>query len=59
MSALQRFVDLGYMRGIVSQLEIIEHADPAHLPLVARLRSLAQRFEFDAINALLKEAPHV
>jgi signal transduction histidine kinase len=59
LSALQRFVDLGYLRGIVSQLEIIERADPGHLPLVARLRSLAQRFEFDAINALLKEAPHV
>ncbi len=55
LAALQRFVELGYVRGIAAQLDALERADAAHGPFVARLRGLAQRFEFDAIQALLRQ----
>ena len=56
LSALQRSLRLGHVRGIGRQLDAIEAADPAHAAFVARLRLLARQFRYDAMNDLLSKA---
>jgi hypothetical protein len=49
-------VSLGHVRGIGRQIDAIEAADPAHAAFAERLRLLARRFQFDAMNDILSKA---
>ncbi len=54
--ALNDMVNLGYYRGIVGKLDQIEAANPQCAAFVARLRTLAREFQFDAITRILRKA---
>jgi signal transduction histidine kinase/CheY-like chemotaxis protein/purine-cytosine permease-like protein len=56
LEALGELVNLGYVRGIVKKLDEIEAGDAATAAFVARLRALAQGFELDALQGVLREA---
>jgi hypothetical protein len=55
LRALAELVQLGYYRGIVSQLERIASGDAAYGPFVERMRGLAREFRFDAMTASIEE----
>jgi signal transduction histidine kinase/purine-cytosine permease-like protein/DNA-binding NarL/FixJ family response regulator len=46
---LREAVQLGYYRGILNQLDLIERNDAAMRPYCLRMRELAQQFQFDAM----------
>ena len=54
--ALQAVIDLGYLRGIIRQLDEIEAAEPACLAFVQHMRGLARQFQLDAMSGLLRQA---
>jgi signal transduction histidine kinase/purine-cytosine permease-like protein/ActR/RegA family two-component response regulator len=56
LRALQEAVSLGHVRGIGRQIDAIEAADAAHAAFAERLRLLARRFQYGAMNDLLKKA---
>lgn len=56
LRALRDAVSLGHVRGIGRQIDAIEAADPAHAAFAERLRLLARRFQFDAMNDILSKA---
>jgi signal transduction histidine kinase/CheY-like chemotaxis protein/purine-cytosine permease-like protein len=56
LRALQELLGLGYMRGVQNKLDEIEAADAAAARFVARLRAMAQRFELDALQAVVNQA---
>jgi signal transduction histidine kinase/CheY-like chemotaxis protein/purine-cytosine permease-like protein len=58
LQALRVLVGQGFMRGIQKKLDEIEAADGAAVAFVARLRTLAQRFELDALGAAVERALH-
>jgi hypothetical protein len=49
---------LGYLRGILNRLERLVQAQPQAKAWAAQVASLARRYEFESINALLLE-PHI
>jgi signal transduction histidine kinase/CheY-like chemotaxis protein/purine-cytosine permease-like protein len=53
LRALHEVIALGYYRGVLRQLDAIERLGPAHAPLVAHLRGLAQQFDLDAMSRLV------
>jgi signal transduction histidine kinase/purine-cytosine permease-like protein/DNA-binding NarL/FixJ family response regulator len=53
LRALAEQVDTGYVRGILQQLERIEHDEPASAAWVAALRELARGFRLDEMGARL------
>lgn len=53
LDALRKQIALGYVRGIVRQLDAIAALDPAHAGFVNALRTLAARFDLDAMSAFL------
>jgi signal transduction histidine kinase/CheY-like chemotaxis protein/purine-cytosine permease-like protein len=55
--ALQSLIDLGYLRGIVRQLDEIEASQPACRAFVQQMRALARQFQLDAMSGLLRQAP--
>jgi len=57
LAALQEVVQLGYLRGIMNQLDQIEAAEPACAPLVAQWRDSARQFRFEAIGRQPAVAP--
>jgi hypothetical protein len=56
--ALREAISLGYLRGILNRLERLVQAQPQAKAWAAQVASLARRYEFESINALLLE-PHV
>jgi signal transduction histidine kinase/purine-cytosine permease-like protein/FixJ family two-component response regulator len=56
LQALQDQVELGYVRGIMRRLDLIEAEEPACQAFVDRLRPLARQFQLDAIHTILKQA---
>lgn len=59
MDALREFIRLGYMRGILKQLDEIDALDPIHRPFTTTIRHYAARFQLDAMaNHVRKAARH-
>jgi CheY-like chemotaxis protein len=58
LEALHALVEQGFVRGIQKKLDEIEAADSGAAGFVARLRTLAQRFEIDALGAAVERALH-
>lgn len=56
LRALDGLVRIGYVRGIVAELDRIESADPRCAAFVARARALARDFRLDALAAALDAA---
>jgi signal transduction histidine kinase/purine-cytosine permease-like protein/DNA-binding NarL/FixJ family response regulator len=56
--ALEQVIALGYLRGIVQQLDTIERAAPATASFVAHMRELARSFQLDAMSGVLRKADH-
>ncbi|MFM2450960.1 MAG: hypothetical protein RIS44_3410, partial [Pseudomonadota bacterium] len=57
-SRLVQVIALGYLRGIVQQLDSIERAAPATASFVAHMRELARSFQLDAMSGVLRKADH-
>ncbi len=56
LRALRQLIAVGYLRGVQHKLDEIEAADAAAARFVARLRAMAQRFELDALRAVVDQA---
>ena len=56
IKALQAVIDLGYLRGINSQLDQIEAAQPECRPFVQHMRGLARQFQLEAMSGVLHQA---
>lgn len=52
---LDEFARLGYLKGLLVELDAIVQAEPQAAAWAERARELARRFEFDALRALLAE----
>lgn len=55
LRALRSVIDLGYLRGIVRQLDEIAAAEPGCEAFVQHMRGLARQFQLEAMSALLRE----
>lgn len=55
LDALADAVDMGYVRGILEQLDAIEALDPRYAGFAAQVRTMAQAFQFDAIMRLISQ----
>lgn len=55
VDALRELIDLGYLRGILNKLDAIEALDPVHAEFVSVMRALADRFQFDAMQEILRK----
>ncbi|WP_043421667.1 hybrid sensor histidine kinase/response regulator [Azonexus hydrophilus] len=58
VSALEEAINLGYLRGILTQLAEIEKLDARHGEFVRVLRELARQFQFDAMKEILRKSAH-
>ncbi len=56
VQALQTVIDLGYLRGILRQLDKIEAEDRRCVPFVMQMRALARSFQLEAMSGLLRQA---
>ncbi|NPC54801.1 hybrid sensor histidine kinase/response regulator [Caenimonas soli] len=56
LKSLQDVVQLGYYRGILNQLDVIEAAQPESASFAAAMRELARQFQFEAMSRRLAEA---
>jgi signal transduction histidine kinase/CheY-like chemotaxis protein/purine-cytosine permease-like protein len=56
LAALGELIDLGYMRGILNKLDEIEKLADVHGEFVRVLRSLAGRFQFEAMKEVLRKS---
>jgi CheY-like chemotaxis protein len=56
LAPLREAVQLGYYRGILNQLDVMERADAAAKPFCLRMRELAQQFQFDAMLRAMDDA---
>jgi hypothetical protein len=56
--ALLQVIELGYLRGVVQQLDAIEKADPTTASFIAHMRELALSFQLDAMMGVLRKADH-
>jgi signal transduction histidine kinase/CheY-like chemotaxis protein/purine-cytosine permease-like protein len=55
LDALADPVEMGYVRGILEQLDRIEAADARYRPFTERVRQMAGAFQFDAIMSLISQ----
>ncbi|WP_230411800.1 hybrid sensor histidine kinase/response regulator [Denitromonas iodatirespirans] len=55
LDALADAVEMGYVRGILAQLDAIEARDARYAPFAERIRQMATAFEFDAIMHLISQ----
>ncbi|QID17443.1 response regulator [Nitrogeniibacter mangrovi] len=55
LDALADPVEMGYVRGILEQLDTIERADGRYRPFADKVRQLAGQFRFDAIMTLISQ----
>jgi signal transduction histidine kinase/purine-cytosine permease-like protein/DNA-binding NarL/FixJ family response regulator len=58
LAALGEMIDLGYMRGILEQIDAIEQLEPAHGEFARVMRALAAGFQFDAMKEILRKSGH-
>ncbi len=58
VEALRAQIALGYVRGINRQLDAIAALGPDHAGFVDALRTLAARFDLDAMSAFLDRGAH-
>jgi signal transduction histidine kinase/purine-cytosine permease-like protein/ActR/RegA family two-component response regulator len=56
LAALNDLIELGYMRGILSKLEEIERLSDVHAEFVLVMRTLAGRFQFDAMKEVIRKS---
>ncbi len=56
LATLGELIDLGYMRGILNKLDEIERLDSVHGEFVRLIRSLAGRFQFEAMKEVLRKS---
>jgi CheY-like chemotaxis protein len=56
LRALQELVNLGYVRGIVKRLDLIERESPACATFVERMRAMARGFRLDEMNGVIERA---
>lgn len=56
LRALQELVNLGYVRGIVKRLDLIERESPACAAFVERMRAMARGFRLDEMNGVIERA---
>ena len=56
LRALQELVNLGYVRGIVKRLDLIERESPACATFVERMRAMARGFQLDTMSGVLERA---
>ncbi|MBU1395897.1 MAG: response regulator [Gammaproteobacteria bacterium] len=56
LATLGELIDLGYMRGILNKLDEIERLDSVHGEFVRVIRSLAGRFQFEAMKEVLRKS---
>jgi signal transduction histidine kinase/purine-cytosine permease-like protein/DNA-binding NarL/FixJ family response regulator len=56
--ALEQVIAMGYLKGIMQQLDAIEHAAPTTASFVAHMRELARSFQLDAMSGVLRKADH-
>jgi CheY-like chemotaxis protein len=59
LAALNELIELGYMRGILNKLEEIEQLSDVHGEFVRVMRTLAGRFQFDAMKEVLRKSADV
>lgn len=57
-SRLEEAISLGYLRGILEQLAVIESADVQYAEYVSVLRELARQFQFDAMLEIIRKSGH-
>ena len=55
LDALADAVEMGYVRGILAQLDAIAALDPRYAPFAERVRQMATAFAFDAIMHLISQ----
>ncbi|MBI1175699.1 MAG: response regulator [Sideroxydans sp.] len=48
-------IELGYVRGILGQLDEVEEMDPAYGEFVDKMRQLTRQFQFDAMKDFLRK----
>ncbi|MDD2926742.1 ATP-binding protein [Rhodoferax sp.] len=53
LDKLRELVALGYYRGVLNQLDLIEASSQHHAPFVARMRELARQFQFESMSRQL------
>jgi CheY-like chemotaxis protein len=56
LDALRAAVDLGHVRGVLSQLDALEAEAPAWAAFVGQARNMARQFQLGAMDALLVQA---
>ena len=56
IQALQTVIDLGYLRGILRQLDKIETEHRSCVAFVMQMRTLARNFQLEAMSGLLRQA---
>jgi len=55
---LEEAISLGYLRGILEQLNVIEGLDAHYAEYVSVLRELAKQFQFDAMLEIIRKSGH-
>ncbi|MEO8279328.1 MAG: ATP-binding protein [Ideonella sp.] len=55
IDALHTVIDLGYLRGILRQLDKIESEYRSCVPFVMQMRALARSFQLEAMSGLLRQ----
>ena len=55
---LEEAISLGYLRGILEQLSVIEGLDARYAEYVSVLRELAKQFQFDAMLEIIRKSGH-
>ena len=58
LDALQEVVTLGFYRGILNQLEVLQAAQPECANFVAHMRDLARQFQFETMSQQLADIQH-
>ncbi|HQT25835.1 MAG TPA: response regulator, partial [Burkholderiales bacterium] len=53
--SLGQQVELGYLRGILNELDLIEQIDGAYVEFVDNMRQLARQFQFGTMTEILRE----
>lgn len=48
-------IELGYLRGILNELDLIEQIDNAYADFVENMRELARQFQFGTMSEILRE----
>lgn len=53
--SLGQQIELGYLRGILKELDLIEQIDNAYMEFVENMRQLARQFQFSTMTEILRE----